>query len=107
MAFAPKMDGTLSVHVEYLNDDAVTGRASYQEPGMDKSIASLDDAEIFITFEALSRCWQIQLDGSRSKRNPIHHTSGTVWFIRTLFELRNVPRGFQSTIGIARTTLRW
>lgn len=61
IVFVPKKDGTLHFCVHYGKLNAVTIQDSYQLLCMNERIDSIGDATTFLTLDANSRYWKVEI----------------------------------------------
>lgn len=60
--FVPKKEDNLRFCVDYRRLNAVTERDSYPIPRMEKCIVLLGKTKMFLTLDANSGYWQIEMD---------------------------------------------
>lgn len=107
IVFAPKQDGTLCFCVNYRKVNTVTQRNLYAFPRMDEWIDSIIEITVFITLEANSGCWKLEID-DEYKEKPVFISHHDLYRLtRISFGLKNAQGTFQQAMDVIQALVKW
>lgn len=107
IVFAPKKNGFYRFSVDHRRLNAVNNQDLYLMSRSGGCISSLSMVPIFLTLDASSGYWRLEIDKTNCDKTALTTQHGSFLFLQMRFALRNAPGPFQPTMDVFLLSMQW